>query len=231
MDRRRAKALIKMLAVVAVIVFSALIFYETLTTNLFLERYGLVGIFLSALFSHMTIFARGLFLPLFLSLTQIYKPPILGLTAGSGGALGELAAYYWGRGIKEFLESPERRNEKPLPKTVEKYGLLLALVFASSPLPDTPMMILAGSLRFPLWKLAIIQIVGKTILYSAGAIVGGFVFMELKSTFEETTASIIVLLASIALCIIVSWSKSRNVILKILNKVLDKLGVKSNFYI
>lgn len=227
---RRARAIIRLFGVIAIMVFSMLILSKMFTGDSFLEYYGLVGIFLSALFSHLTVIARGLFLPLFLSSTQFYNPLILGFVAGLGGALGEIIVYYWGSGIKEFLGS-NRQGGKHLSKQVERYSLLIALIFASSPLPDTPIMLLAGLLRLPLWKLVLIQVIGKTTLYSVGAAVGGFIFMELKSAFEEIIASIIVLAASIALCVIISWSRSRNTLLKILNKVLSKLGVKASFYI
>ncbi|MEM1581459.1 MAG: hypothetical protein QXK89_02980 [Candidatus Bathyarchaeia archaeon] len=212
------KVLLKLLGAVIAVVLSAVILYEAFIASSLLKNYGILSVFLAALFSHLTIVARGLFLPLFFSLTSMHNPLTLGLAAGLGGGLGELVAYYWGLGIKEALNPNEQTSS--LPKWAEKYGSLMLLLFASSPLPDTPIVLLAGSLRFPLWKLMLIQITGKSILYSFGAIVGGFIFMELKSAFEEVIASTIILIASIVLCIIVSWNKSREKILYGLNKLI-----------
>lgn len=224
--KKRAKALIKLLGAIISMVFSFIILYGRFINDNSLGNYGLLGIFLAALFSHLTIVARGLFIPIFLPLTEVYNPVILGLTAGLGGAFGEIVAYYWGSGIKEILNSNWQGKES-LHRRTEKYGLLIALIFASSPLPDTPIMLLAGSLRFSLWKLILIQIIGKTTLYSVGAVVGSIIFMELKSAVEEMITSIIILFASIILCIVVSWGKSREKILKILDKIMDKLHLKS----
>ncbi len=214
----RVRALVILSGGIITVILSALIMYSILLKNSFPTEYGLISVFLMALFSHLTIVARGLFLPLFLSLTEHYNLLVLGLAAGLGGGLGEIVAYSWGQGIREIL-SPEDGRKDPLPKIVERYGLIAILLFAASPLPDTPIMLLAGSLHFPLWKLLSIQIVGKTILYSLGAALGGLLFMELKSFVEEITASIIILVASIILSVLVSWSKSRRWMLHALRKM------------
>jgi len=223
--RLEIKALVRLFGAITTVILSLIILFGIFMNENSLENYKLIGVFLAALFSHLTIIARGLFAPLFLSLTESYSPVILGLTAGLGGAFGELTAYYWGLGIKEALNPSERKD--PLPKWVEKYGLIIALIFASSPLPDTPIMLLAGSLRFPLWKLMLIQMAGKTTFYSLGAIIGSSILMGLKSIFEEIIASILILAASIVLCAAVSWSKSREKLLRVLEKILDKLNLKT----
>jgi membrane protein YqaA with SNARE-associated domain len=216
----RVKDLLSLLGIAAAVFLSALILLGALSSNALLGDYGLISIFVMALLSHLTIIARGLFLPAFLSLTQLHNPLTLGLAAGIGGGIGEMITYYWGLGIKKTLTSINSINERDdsLPKWAERYGLIVALLFASSPLPDTPIMLLAGALRFPPHKILIIQLAGKTILYSIGASIGGFIFMELKSATEEITASIIVLVASITLTIIISWSKSREKIIQIIRK-------------
>ena len=221
--RVKVKALLNIIGAAVTAVLAALILFGTLLSSDLLEGYGLINIFLAALLSHLTIVARGLFLPAFLSLTQFYNPLVLGVMAGIGGGLGEMVAYYWGLGIKEALTASneeQNKHEDPLPRWAERYGLIVAFLFASLPLPDTPIMLLAGALRFSPYKLLAVQLVGKSLLYSLGAFVGGFIFMELKSATEEITASILILLASIILSILVSWNKSREKIMRIVEKFL-----------
>lgn len=222
--RAKSKALIKIFGATLTVTLSFVVLYGAFLSESPLKNYGLLSVFLAALFSHLTIVARGFFVPLFLSLVETYGPLALGLVAGLGGALGELAAYYWGRGIKEALSPDERKD--PLPRWAEKYGLLVALIFAASPLPDTPIILLAGLLRFSLWKLMLIQLVGKSTLYFFGAVIGGFILMGLKSIVEEIVASTIILIASVILCIMVSWSRSREILLQILGKIMRRFGVK-----
>jgi len=223
MKTKFLKALIILFGVIIVASLSLLILYGNLLNIGSLTNYGLIGVFLAALFSHLTVIARGLFIPVFLALTELYNPLILGLAAGLGGAIGELTAYYWGLGIKEALTSSKLSN---IPKWVENYGLIVILFFAASPLPDTPIILLAGSLSFPLWKMLLVQIIGKTTLYSFGAIVGGLIFMELSSVVEEIIVSTIILVASIILCIAVSWSKSREKLFELSIKIMNKIGIR-----
>lgn len=222
MMRARVKAIIKISGIIATMALSTLILYRLPMGDTLLNRYEIIGVLLSAFFSHLTIIARGFFVPLFLSLTERYSPLLLGLSAGLGGGLGEIIAYCWGSSIKETL-STDKGGEDPLPKWVEKYGLLAILLFASSPLPDTPIMLLAGAFRFPLWKLIIVQVIGKTTLYTVGAIFGGFIFMELKTVAEEIFVSTIILALSVILCILVSWSKSRRRILGFLDGLIKRI--------
>jgi len=218
----KSRVPVKIIGAALTIAVSLVILCKAFTSNATLGSYGILGIFLAALLSHLSIVARGFFLPAFLSLTELYNPIVLGLAAGLGGALGEVTAYCWGLGIRETLNN--RGNSDPLPRWAEKYGFLLMLLFASSPLPDTPIVLLSGSLRLPLRKVVLIQVVGKTALYSAGAFLGGFIFMEIKSTFsDEIISSAIILIASTLLCILVSWRRSRDKILKILKRVIEPL--------
>lgn len=214
----RVKAIMKLSGIIITVMLSTLTLYKLPTNSALLREHEIISIFLSAFFSHLAIIARGFFIPLFLSMTEKYNPMLLGLSAGLGGGLGEIIAYCWGLSIKETVSTNGDKANDPLPKWVEKYGLLAILLFASSPLPDTPIMLLAGALRFPLWKLIIAQIVGKTTLYTLGAIFGGFIFMELKSVAEEVIVSTMILAASVILCVLVSWNKSRRKILSILDR-------------
>lgn len=212
------KALFKIIGAAIAVAISLLVLYGTLYDGVILKDYGLPGVFLAALLSHLSIIARGAFLPALLSLTEFYSPALLGLTAGLGGALGEVTAYYWGSGIRDAFNT--RREKDDLTKLAERYGLILLLLFASSPLPDTPIVLLAGSFSLPLWKVISIQVIGKTTLYLAGAYIGGLIFMELKSVFDYEITSAILLALSFILCILVSWRKSRDKILKGIDKII-----------
>lgn len=221
--KTRVKAIIKLSGIIATIALSTLTLYRLPIGDVLFNKHEIISILLSAFFSHLAIIARGFFIPLFLSLTERYNPLLLGFSAGLGGGLGEIIAYCWGSSIKETLSTDKGGVNDPLPKWIEKYGLLAILLFASSPLPDTPIMLLAGALRFPLWKLVIVQVIGKTTLYTLGAVFGGIIFMELKSLAEEIFVSTIILALSVILCILVSWSKSRRKILGFLDRHMGRI--------
>ena len=212
------KALVNVSAAVLTAVISALILYQTLFVDPLLKETGLIGIFLASMFSHLTVIGRDMFAPAFVNLIKHYPPLLLGLSAGLGGAIGEVTTYYWGLGIQEAFSENERNSA--VSKWIEKYGLLAILVVAASPLPDTPVALLAGSARFPLGRFLLVEAVGKTVFYSFGAAVGGAIFQTLNNSVDEWIFSILVVAASIILCVIASWGKSREKIIGLLRRVL-----------
>ncbi len=214
----RKKAAMNIAAVFVTAVISAVILYETMVAGSLLQEAGLLGIFLAALFSHLTVIGRDMFVPAFLNLMNYYNPLLLGFSAGLGAALGEVSVYYWGLGIQEAFK--EDKQSSLVTKWIEKYGFLAILLVAASPLPDTPIVLLAGTARFPFKKFLAIQIVGKITYYSLGAVVGGAIFQGLSNYVEEWILSAIVLAASILLCVLASWSKSREWIIHVLRRIL-----------
>jgi membrane protein YqaA with SNARE-associated domain len=147
-----------------------------------------------------------------------YNPFLLGFSAGLGAAIGEVSTYYWGLGIQEAFK--EDKQSSLVTKWIEKYGFLAILLVAASPLPDTPIVLLAGTARFPFKKFLAIQIIGKIAYYSLGAFVGGAIFQGLSNYMEEWILSASVLVASIILCVLASWSKSREWIIYVLRRIL-----------
>ena len=200
------KALINIIAALVAAIISGIILFETLVANNILGEIGLLGIFLSSLFSHLTVIGRGIFGPSFLLMAPIYNPIILGFFAGLGGAIGEVTTYYLGSTIREALEEEKENRFK---EWINKYGLIVILFLAATPLPDTPIILLAGSSRFPLLKILLIESVGKTLFYSFGAFFGVFFFTSLSNIVGSLITSTIIVVASIAFCIIISWEKSR----------------------
>jgi len=212
------KALVNITAAVITAIISALMLFQTLFVGSLLEEAGLVGIFLASMFSHLTVIGRDMFVPAFIQLTEDYPPLLLGFSAGTGAAIGEVTTYYWGSGIKDAFKGDEK--DDALSRWVEKYGLIALLLIAASPLPDTPIVILAGSTRFPFRKFLLIEAVGKTVWYTSGAAVGELLLIHLSSFIEEILLSTIIVIASVALCVIVSWSKSREKALSLLKRLL-----------
>ena len=210
------KALVNISAAILTAVISAVILYQTFLVGHQLQEIGLIGIFLASMFSHLTVVGRGLVVPVFVSMILSFNPILLGIAAGLGAAIGEVTTYYWGLGIQEAFRNNEKSST--VSKWVEKYGWLAILIVAASPLPDTPIALLAGTIRFPFRKFLAIQVVGKIVFYSFGAAVGSALFQSLSSSEDEWTVSLLLLIASIVLCVVVSWSKARNKAVELLRK-------------
>jgi len=184
------------------------------------EGLGLSGIFLVTLLSHLTMVARDIFIPLFLSLTPLYHPLILGTAAGVGGAIGDVAPYVLGMGVAETVKSDGSKAEDLVSRWISKYGLWAILIVAATPLPDLPVVMLAGTRRLPFKKLLIIEAIGKTALYSVGAFFGGWMFDLLIGAVGSLTASALILLTSITFCILLTWPPSRDWLFKLLDRFI-----------
>lgn len=213
------KFILNIFIIIVTAIISALILYETLIAGYFLQEKGIIGIALASMFSHLTIIGRNLFVPAFLSLTMEYHPVLLGLSAGLGGAIGEITTYYWGLEIKKVVK--QGSEDESISKWINKYGLLAILLVAASPLPDTPIILLAGSVRLSLKKFFAIEILGKVLFYSFGAVVGGLIFTNLSNSVSEILISTLIIIFSTIICFLAYWSKGRKKIINIFKKILS----------
>ena len=190
------------------------------TNNTRLEAMGLGGIFAASLLSHATMVARDIFVPLFLALTPFYHPVILGVSAGIGGAVGDIIPYLLGLGVAETVEDKGSRAEDLVGRWIKKYGLWAVIIVAMTPLPDLPVIMLAGTRRLPFAKLVLLEATGKTVLYSIGAFVGGRVFELLIGVVGSWVASIGMVVASIIFSIALTWPPSRDWLFGVLDRLI-----------
>jgi len=126
-----------------------------------LKGYGYAGAFLVSLIASATIIlpAPGIFI--ILALGSTLPPVLVGLTAGIGAGIGEMTAYMAGFSGRGLIEN--RRLYDRLVGWLNKWGVLAIFIFALTPLPFDPLGIVAGILRFPIWKFFIACWLGKTI--------------------------------------------------------------------
>jgi membrane protein YqaA with SNARE-associated domain len=201
------------LGVSATAILSALVLWRSMVNPESLGQFGLIGVFVASLLGHLTVVAKDMFLPMYLSLTSTYHPGALGLAAGTGAALGEVATYVLGWGIAETVGDERSQAENKLADWIRRYGLWAVLLVASTPLPDTPIVLIAGSNRLPFKKLFVAEFLGKTTLYSVGAVFGGFVFNGLVGVFGGLATSLFTVAVSILFCVGITWERSRELIL------------------
>jgi membrane protein YqaA with SNARE-associated domain len=210
------------LSIVSVVLVAAISGF--LLLRLFIQRenvgeIGLLGVMIASMLSHLTVVARDMFLPLFLPLASVYNPIILGIFAGVGGAFGEVTTYFLGWGVSESVGRISSVEDK-ISKWINKYGLWAVLLVALTPLPDTPIVILAGSRKLPFRKLLVVEIFGKSILYSVGAVLGRYVYSGLEGFLGTVVTSILIVIGSLIFCIVVTWKPSRDLIFGWMEKII-----------
>ncbi len=214
---------ISITSVVVVALISAALLWRLMIQGEALGRLGLAGVFAAAMLSHLTVVARDMFIPLFLPLAPVYHPVVLGSAAGTGAAVGEVTTYFLGWGVAESMEAMSGAEDK-IAKWIKRYGLWAVLLVALTPLPDTPIVMLAGSRRLPFRRLLAVEVAGKSALYSLGAVVGGAVYGGLESSLGAVVASVLMVVGSLAFCVAVTWKPSRDWIFGWMEKLIPSLG-------
>jgi membrane protein YqaA with SNARE-associated domain len=214
---------VSILGVVVVALISGALLWRLMVQGEALGRLGLIGVFVASMLSHLTVVARDMFIPLYLPLASVYHPVVLGSAAGTGAAIGEVTTYFLGWGVAESMEKMSGTEDK-IAKWIKKYGLWAVLLVALTPLPDTPIVILAGSRKLPFRRLLAVEVAGKSALYSVGAVVGGAVYGGLESTLGTVAASGLMVVGSLVFCVAVTWKPSRDWIFGLMEKLVPGLG-------
>jgi len=131
---------------------------------------------------------------------------------GWGGAIGEVTTYLLGWGVAESVRDESSGTDDRIAGWIRRYGMWAVLLVSLTPLPDTPVVLLAGSGRLPFKKLLLVEGLGKTAYYTLGAVVGGFFFTGLTNVLGRFSASAVMVAGSVAFCVLVTWRRSRDAI-------------------
>jgi membrane protein YqaA with SNARE-associated domain len=127
-----------------------------------LAAIGYAGIFLVSFLSNATIILPTPSLALVFAMGSALPFLLLGLVAGTGEALGELTGYaagFAGRGIVE-----KRKHYWQMSRWMQRRGGITVFVLSLLPNPFFDLAgIVAGTLRYPVWRFLLFCWLGKVI--------------------------------------------------------------------
>ena len=172
----RKKRFIPVLTLVLVIVITLGLFFLAQRYPGKIEEFknlGYLGVFLICVVSNATVIlpVPGIFL--FLPLLTVLNPVLMGLVGATGGTIGEVTGYIAGYSGRAIVPSG------PLYDRVEgwmkRWGAWVIFIFATVPFlfVDIAGMV-AGVLRFPLWKFLLVVWVGKSLKYVVLLLLGAW---------------------------------------------------------
>ncbi|MBI2328886.1 MAG: DedA family protein [Chloroflexi bacterium] len=167
---RREKVIPPLMLLLVLAITAPLFLFRDMVAEL--GSYGYLGIFLTSLVANTTILLPmpGILLLLF-AFGVTFNPALVGLAAAVGGAIGEMTSYmlgYGGRGVVQNRRLYDRAS-----KWLSKWwGVLTVFVFAATPLPFDVLGLVAGLLRYPVWKFFLALLLGKTLKYIGIALAG-----------------------------------------------------------
>jgi membrane protein YqaA with SNARE-associated domain len=128
------------------------------------KTYGYLGDFIVCLISNATVILPVPGILIFIPLAHTLNPVLVGLVGATGGVIGEVTGYmagYGGQGVARRGRMYDR-----VENWMKKWGVWVVFIFAAAPfLPVDVAGMVAGALRFPLWKYMVAVWVGKSIKY------------------------------------------------------------------
>jgi membrane protein YqaA with SNARE-associated domain len=131
-----------------------------------LKDYAYIGVFVVSLLSSATVVVPVPGIAVFIPLLVTLNPILVGVVGAAGSIIGELTGYAAGYSGKDLAS--RGKNYRRVEGWMKKRGGLIIFLFASLPiLPLDIAGIVAGALRYPLWKFMLVAWVGKTIKYVA----------------------------------------------------------------
>ena len=147
----------------------------TITIVLFLCRdkvaelgdYGYLGAFLVCLISNASIIlpVPGIVVLFALGATPGFNPVLVALAGAAGGTIGEITGFMAGYGGRGMVPS-SGRFYATAEKWMRRWGGWAIFAFAVFPLPILDVAgVVAGVLRYPLWKFLLVAWPGKSIKY------------------------------------------------------------------
>lgn len=172
--------------VLAMLASSAVLLQEYLDE---FEEFGYPGAFLISFLGSATVVTFVPSLGVMLSFSAWLNPFYLGLAAGAGEAMGEVVVYTAGRTghaffLKgRFLEAQRKESRGIYPRLqrwIHDKGEFALFVTAAVPNPFYGLIsAAAGATRFPAWKFLGAVLAGKTVKWTAIALLGYALFGQI----------------------------------------------------
>ncbi len=160
----RAVSVLTLILVIAITLALFILFRYNPESIKGFENYGYPGAFLIGLVSNATVILPAPGQLLLIAIGSVSNPLLVGVLGAAGGSIGEMTGYMLGRGGRGFAQ-----NNKMVLRAeawMKKRGFVTVFLFSLIPfLPVDIAGVVAGALRFKVWKFLLACFLGKTILY------------------------------------------------------------------
>ncbi len=129
-----------------------------------LKNYAYFGVFVVSLLSSATVLIPVPGIVIFVPLLLTLNPVLVGVVGAAGSIIGECTAWAAGRSGSDLAS--KGKTYLRVERWMKKRGSLIVFLFAALPiLPMDVAGIVAGALRYPLWKFVVVGFGGKIIKY------------------------------------------------------------------
>ena len=150
----------------------ALLFAVTITVLIFVYRdqlsqlgsYGYLGLFVVSAVGNATVLLPVPSLAATFMAGSLFNPLLAGVVSGAGMAVGEMSGYLAGYGGTAIIEKKDTKAYERLEGWMRRHGSVTIFVLSAIPNPVFDLAgIVAGMLRFPVWRFLVACFLGKTV--------------------------------------------------------------------
>ena len=148
-----------------------------------------------------------------LTLAFVFDPWLIGIVSGIGAMIGEMTGYLIGYGGGRLIDEDQTSAFKSFVDSHPRATPFVVWFLAATPIPDDVLVIPLGAARYSWWKVALAQLIGKTMFLMgiawSGRIGLDFVGSILGSTDPLSLLSRVIEVSSILLVIFAIYSLVR----------------------
>jgi membrane protein YqaA with SNARE-associated domain len=139
-----------------------------------LGNYGYLGAFLVCLISNTSIILPVPGIVVLFALGTTLNPVLVALAGAAGGTIGEITGFMAGYGGRGIVRGSGRMYTLA-ENWMKRWGGWAIFVFAVFPIPILDIAgVVAGVLRYPLWKFLLIAWPGKSLKYIILVLAGAY---------------------------------------------------------
>jgi membrane protein YqaA with SNARE-associated domain len=176
------------------------------------EKYGYLGAFIGSILGNITVALPTPYAFLITALGANLNPIILGIVSGLGATIGELSSYWMGLASRRVLKPDQLNRLEIVKRLVNKYGPLIIVLFALTPLPDDLLLVPLGMMKYDTKTLALSVLIGKIFLALVLAYAGLYGVEYFSMIFESSgwvsvLVSLVLLLGIVFLLLKFDWEK------------------------
>lgn len=148
-----------------------------------------------------------------LTLAFVFDPWLIGIVSGIGAMIGEMTGYFIGYGGGRLIDEDQTSAFKSFVDSHPRATPFVVWFLAATPIPDDVLVIPLGAARYSWWKVALVQLIGKTMFLMgiswSGRIGLDFVGSILGSTDPLSLLSRVIEVSSVLLVIFAIYSLVR----------------------
>ena len=147
----------------------------------------------------------------------LFDPWVIGVVAGTGAMLGEMTGYLIGYGGGRLIDQGQTNSFKLFVDAHPKATPFIVWFLAATPIPDDVLVVPLGAAHYSWWKVALPQLIGKSMFLTAiawagrigldfiGTILGNTNPLSILSRMVEVVSVLLVIVA-IYLLVSIDWN-------------------------